>query len=253
MAENFRESLGLHPDTDQNFALLGQTDILGFEQPQSPEASVIKWGIYADPSGANTGYFVTADGSGYDIYSIRSPHHVPALLREFTPGLVEAEVVDAEGETVTKVLVGVDDPYAYDSEILFDASYRISAFSMNMQVFDSVEEWKQGQTPMEGPGGEEVYMGPGFIASPWLFQIYGDESAVEKANPLAMLNGECEAVELVTNELTGNQWYRVELNCGFPLVLGLPADTTPAPRVGSIVDGEAYLAGSTGAWYEHVE
>lgn len=126
--------------------------------------------------------------------------------------------------------------------------YGIGAIAESVETWASRSEWEAEQSPVEGPSGQPVYLGLGFIASPWLLALADGSATPNDANPIAMLNGRCEAVELVTNQLTGTQFYLTRIDCGFLITLAMPADTTPAPKVGCIIEGEAFLVGSAGAW-----
>ena len=64
-----------------------------------------------------------------------------------------------------------------------------------------------------------------------------------------MFKAVCREVRVVTSNLTGKQWYQVDADCGFPVTLALPMGITPAPR-GSVVDGHAFLTGTTGFWLD---
>ena len=64
--------------------------------------------------------------------------------------------------------------------------YGIGAIAESVETWASRSEWEAEQTPMKEPGGQPMYLGPGFIA---------------------MLNGTCETVDLVTIQLTGTQFY----------------------------------------------
>ncbi|PFG27307.1 Uncharacterised protein [Corynebacterium renale] len=250
MTTHFWQSLGWLPDFDDNAALLDTVDVLAFDRVEDPVAGIARWAIYPDPSGANMGYFITADGTPASTFSLRSPYAVTAMATPLGVGIVEAELLDNEGETITKILVGVDDPMYFSTAGI--AELRIGALADEVRVFDTVDEWRATQKPAVLDDGQEVYIGPGFIASPWLFELAGNSSAIDDANPIAVLNGECSAVELRTNKLTGKSWYYVEIDCGFPLSVALPGNVSPAPHVGSVIDGSAFLTASTGAWYHSI-
>lgn len=256
MATSFLESLGLDPDPDTNFELMNSAQVLGMDMQESPVNDISVWGVYPDPSGANFGFFVTSDEVQTDFYSVRGTRGQCATVTRLTPGLAEVQPVSEDDEPLTRLLVAVDDPALYPPTEIILEEYFIGAIAEEMTVFDSVDEWKKHQEPIKvGEGlpegvGQELYLGPGFVTSPWLFALAEDPDQLDRANPIAILNAECETVELVTNELTGKKWYRVEISCGFPLTLALPADTTPAPHPGSMVEGEVFLTGSTGHWYE---
>lgn len=251
MAENFLESIGLLPDRDADFELVSGVDVLAMDLSARPVNGLTQWGIYPDPSGANIGYAVSMEDVGLELFSIRATQTNRALVRQLTPGLAEVQVVNEDEEVTGKVLVAVDDPAVYpdpasEDPFLPAAEYRIGALAVEMQVFDTVEDWRATQEPVDADG-QPIYLGPGFIASPWLFELASNPQAIDRANPIAVLNAECGEVERVTNALTGKDWFKVEIDCGFPITLGMPADADPAP--GKIVDGQVFLTGSTGHWY----
>ena len=251
MSQNFLESIGLLPGRDADYELVSHVDVLGMDLSERPVNGLTQWGIYPDPSGANIGYAVTTEDVGLELFSLRATHPNRTLVRQLTPGLAEVQIVNEDEEATSKVLVAVDDPAVYPDPASGDpflpaAEYRIGAIAVELSTFDTVEEWRKTQEPIDA-NGETIYLGPGFIASPWLFELAKNPQAIDHANPIAVLNAECQEVELVTNELTGNSWYRVEIDCGFPLTLGMPADSHPEP--GKIIDGQVFLTGSTGHWY----
>lgn len=118
---------------------------------------------------------------------------------------------------------------------------------MDVEVFDSAEEWRKTQEPMEVEG-QPLYMGPEFVTSPWLFALYGGSATAEEVSPVSMFKTVCKDVEVVTNQLSGIDFYRVRADCGFDVNLVLPIDIKPAPRPGSVVDGRAFMTGTSGYW-----
>lgn len=250
MTTHFWQSLGWLPDFNRNADLLHKVNLLAFDRVEDPVAGIARWAIYPDPSGANMGYFVPVDGPGVTTFSLRSPHATRAMVRRLRGEIVEAELLDDHGEIITKVLLGVDDPMYFGTPGIMEL--RLGALADEMRVFDTIEQWRATQKPATLGNGQEIYIGPGFIASPWLFELAGNSSAIDDANPIAVLNGQCSVVEERTNELTGLPWYYVEIDCGFPLAVALPGDVSPKPQVGSIIDGSAFLTASTGIWHESI-
>lgn len=217
------------------------------------------------PSGAAACFFKTTDGRGGETFTVNGPARVSVEAWQPVPGLAELRIVDADGEELSLVLAWVDDPHMYPvypltavGPLASYSDYRIGAIAVEVEVFDDVEEWKKTQTPIDTSGSKlhdlcddvpsEMYIGPEFVTSPWLFSLYGGEVAAEEASPISMFKAVCKEIEVVTNQLTGMQWYRVQADCGIPVTLALPITTSPTPKVGSVVDGKAFLTGTTGYW-----
>ncbi|QHO91386.1 hypothetical protein CWT12_08775 [Actinomyces sp. 432] len=261
MENNYLEAVGFLADWQATYDLLTPPAMMGL--PRNDQFNHIV--VYADDSGANICLFETADGTSSESLTVAGPARVSVEGWQVVPGVAHVSVLYEDGEEMTRLLMWVDDPHMYpvhgldaDGPVARFHDYRVGAIAVNVEVFDSEEEWKKTQTPismkdspakrMDEDLPEEVYIGPRFVASPWLFALYGGEAGPEDASPIGMLKAVCNEVTIVTNRLTGNQWYKVNADCGFPITLGLPIDTTPAPQPGSVVDGKAFLTGTTGFW-----
>ncbi|WBT09179.1 hypothetical protein PAB09_02240 [Corynebacterium sp. SCR221107] len=205
---------------------------------------------YVDPSGARYVVWKLPGQGGEEFFGTTNTDYlVPATLWQAHPGMAVADIFYEDGELFTRVIVEVDCPdalpwYSFD-ELGEPVSCMVGmgAIAVEVTVYDSVDEWEKDQTPIEisTPLGEKGCIGPEFIASPWLFALFSGQCTQEQVNSSAVFKAVCHEVELVTNEFTGIPWYRVLADCGFPVVLALPHDTTPAPHPGSVVDGRAIL------------
>lgn len=219
--------------------------------------------VYADPSGASLCVFKPVSGGPDESFAVSGPALVDAEVWQPAPGIAVADVLGDEGELEARILVCVDDPHMYPAYELAEVGpgalvkdFCVGAVAVDVQVFETVEAWRAQQSPVDAPGlakqgvAEQVFVGPSFVASPWLFAMFSGEAGPEDLSAISMVKAVCEEVEVVTNRLTGKQWYRVVADCGIPVNLALPIDTVPVPQPGSVVDGKAFLTGTTGVWRE---
>ena len=218
---------------------------------------------YVDPSGATLALYQPLDGRREDSVSVTGPARVPVDAWQPIPGLAAMNVYDPYGSLFTKVLVAVDDPFMYPvyerndvGELEPYPSYCLGAVAVDVEVFESVDDWRAQQTSIDASSladladgmPAEVTLGPTFIASPGLFHFSTGAAELEELSAASIFKAVCEEVEVVTNQLTGKQWYRVVADCGMMVNLALPIDIEPAPRPSSVVDGIALLTGTTGVW-----
>ncbi|RAX23501.1 MULTISPECIES: hypothetical protein [unclassified Actinomyces] len=266
MESNYLEAVGFLADWQATYDLLTPPAMMGL--PRNDQFNHIV--VYPDDSGANICLFETADGTSSQSLTVAGPARVSVEGWQVVPGVAHLSVLDDDGEEMTRLLMWVDDPNMYpvygidaDGPVARYGDYRVGAIAVDVEVFDSEEDWEKAQTPismkdspakrMDEDLPDEVYIGPRFVASPWLFALYSGEAGPEDVSPIGMLKAVCNEVTIVTNRLTGNQWYKVNADCGFPITLGLPIGTTPAPHPGSVVDGKAFLTGTTGFWLADYE
>ncbi|QOR45399.1 hypothetical protein [Trueperella pecoris] len=258
--ERYPEALGFFADLQDTMNLLTPSKFIGFAN--------VDWDhlvVYQDPSGAGLCLFEASDGFSGETITVHGNERVNVEAWQVVPGVVELTVLDDYGEVLTKVLAWVNDPMMYPVYPLKEVGeparyrdYRVGAIAVDVKVYESVDEWQAAQEPIKvGDFSErkksktlpsEAYVGPEFISSPWLFSMYSGEARVEDVSPISIFKAVCSDVQIVTNGLTGKQWYKVGASCGIPVTLALPIDTTPAPHPGSVVDGKAFLCGSTGVW-----
>lgn len=222
-------------------------------------------GLYQDDDGAGVGIVIVESSPPFTVPSLAGigGHHVKAY--QLYPSLAVLEFYrDGDDEPYNRLLATVNDPHMYPvrgldegyeeaTEIEYE-DYQLSGVAIDVQVYPSEEAWEREQTPLNVsdspvPGmPTEVFLGPRFVTSPWLFSIAEDEEKIEEANSSAMFMGVVSQATLKKNPLTGQKWWRCEVDCGFPTVVALPGDTKPAPKPGSVIDGNVFLLGSTGFW-----
>lgn len=261
--KNHLEAVGFLPDWQRNAKLLTPSDIMRVPSDE-------RWdhvAVYADPSGPTASFFQTADGDRGETVTVSGRSRVTVTGWQPTPGLAELSIKDDAGDDMAKVLAWVDDPHMYPVYPLTAVGrpvryreYAMGAIAVDVEVFHDVEEWRKAQTPLNTSPStqsisaddwpDEIYIGPTLVTSPWLFALYGGQATAEEASPLSTFKAVCREVAVATNHLTGRAWYRIEADCAFPVTLALPIDMTPAPRVGSVVDGEVILTGTTGFWLD---
>ncbi|MDK8345253.1 hypothetical protein QP868_08225 [Brevibacterium sp. UMB1308A] len=258
MAQTYLESLGLLPDWNDTLSLLSQGTLLSVDAPDFTHMAA-----YVDPSGATFSVYESLDGRFDNSVSVTGPAHVPVDAWQPIPGLAVMNVYEPDGSLFTKVLVWVDDPFMYPVYARDDVgepepypSYCLGAVAADVEVFESVDDWRAQQTPIDASSladqadgmPSEITLGPTFIASPGLFHFSTGAAELEELSSASIFKAVCVEVEVVTNQLTGKQWYRVVADCGMMVNLALPIDIEPAPRPGSVVDGTAFLTGTTGFW-----
>ncbi|MFG6161294.1 hypothetical protein ACFMOM_03070 [Schaalia turicensis] len=228
------------------------------------EGSFAAVGLYQDTEGA--GVLVTRyyDGATYTFPALRGTpgHDVAAVLVDDTTALFELYSPDYPDIPARTLIAYVDDPFMYDKwENGEDEEYtgyedsRLSAVAKKMAVYSSWEEWNGGREVndngvMRPVAKDDPLVGEQLILSVSL-AIHGEEleaGEVDNLTPDIILRGTVRTAELVTNALTGQKWWRCEVDCGFLITLALPEDIDPAPAPGKLVDGQAILLGSTGFW-----
>ncbi|VEI14061.1 hypothetical protein [Trueperella bialowiezensis] len=264
MEEHFLEAIGYLPDWQANLTLIDRSALRGVQTKSQWEHVV----VYNDPSGSALSLFQSTDGVSGESFTVHGTPRICVEAWQLTPGLVELTVMDEQGDVLTKILAQVDDPHMYPLYPLkavgeparYD-DYYLGAIAVDVDVFDNEDAWKKTQTPLASPTlatedvadgfPGEMYIGPRFVTSPWLFAVYGGDATAEEASAISMFKAVCKDVEIVVNQLTGKQWYRIHADCSIPVTLALPITTTPAPKVGSIVDGKVFLTGTTGFWLDH--
>lgn len=94
----------------------------------------------------------------------------------------------------------------------------------------------------------DIHIGTEFVTSPWLFSLAQGKCTPQHASSLSMFKGVVSSAELMTNPLTGALWWKCEVSCGFPLVVGVPYDQAPQILPGSVIDGKVLLLGTSGTW-----
>lgn len=250
MTYNFWTALGFYDNFQQTLERIRDVRSLSWNDPNGFEYIT----AYSDPSGATICLFAADGGYPEDTYTVQNPSGAAVEAFQVIPGTAVVNVFDESGELFTRILVMVDDPQMYPvypmdniGDLAHYDQYQLGAIAQEVRIYDSVTEWEKHTEPITEEG---TRLGPKFVASPWFFALHAGEASPEEANAISMFVGICDRVETVTNHLTGRQWYRVKADCGFPCILALPIEVTPLPRVGSVVDGKAFLTGTTGVWQE---
>lgn len=234
----------------------------GWEDGQ-PDHGVGTWTAYADPSGANLVAVETEKGERLVRYSLRAEAGPFVLATPMHYGLQEIGVLEGF-DILAQFLVTPDDPLNYWQKSSWDQctmrkGYRLSGFAQDVCVYPSVEAWLSsapraefvglpGPVPPERTARDEDSLAR--VYSPWHAERKSGAPLAPGATSLSYLRGTCTSdAVLETNELTGRQWYRVEVECNAPFTLALPPSVEPVPARGSVVEGAFFLAGSTGSWY----
>ncbi|QPK81954.1 hypothetical protein G7Y41_03840 [Schaalia sp. ZJ405] len=244
-------ALGFHDDWEETTRVI----------EESEHKEILPFGPYRhvsvceDESGACIGFIETTDGMSTGVFTVHGQGGLNVKAWQIWPGIAELSICDEDGALVTKVAAFVDDPFLYPQydpkavgELAIFTDYQLGAIGLDVKIFDCENDWVRSQ---EASGETDVLLGPSFVASPWLFALADGTASPQDVSPLAMFCAICENVEVVTNSLTGKQWYKISANCAVPCTLALPIDSQPAPRPGSIVSGKAFITGSSGIWREY--
>lgn len=221
-------------------------------------------GLYQDTSGSGVSLFQYQDEPLCTLPSLQGTRGHKVQAYQLYPSLALLDIfeeIDGEMELSYQLLACVDDPHCYpiyplgkEKEISQYEDYQLSAVALDVQVYENEEEWAKDQAPIvfdnsrDSDGPNEVQIGPEFITSPWLFALEEGKTAPREANAATMFMGVVRSAELRTNQLTGQQWWRCEVSCGFPIIVALPADIAVVPKASSVIDGSVMLLGSSGFW-----
>lgn len=220
-------------------------------------------GLYKDESEAGVGIFRYEDDPPFTTPSLKGMGGRIVRAYQIQPSLALLDIYDdnGNGSPTWRLLAAVDDPHCYplrpfgtEGEFAEYDDYRLSGAAIEVSIYPNEEAWKKDQTPIQVdnppvPGmPNEIYIDPRFVTSPWLFALASGDNQPEEANPSAMFKGVVEKAELRTNSLTGQKWWRCEVDCGFPIAIALPEDINLAPTPGSVIDGNVFLLGSSGFW-----
>ena len=250
MANNIWAAMGFDDELGQSVGRINPAQVLEWTDPDGFEYVT----EYLDPSGVSLCLFNTEVTGPQETFALRNPHLASVETFQVTPGFVAVDLLDDKGQLDNRFLVAVDDPQMYPSypmgaigELARFSRYQLGAVAQDVTVYDSVADWEARTEPLNDEG---LRMGPRFVTSPWLFALTAGDAAAEDARSISIFVAVCEDVETARNELTGREWYRIEADCGFPCTLALPIDASPAPRVGSVIDGKAFLTGTTGIWQD---
>ncbi|OFU55394.1 hypothetical protein [Corynebacterium sp. HMSC11E11] len=210
---------------------------------------------YPDPSGFTVANFGLGDGrSDFSLTaSVPGADHatVAADVFQVAPGMAHVDVLDDADQLALRLLAMVDDPHMYPVYPLREVGepahveqLHLGAIAVDVNVFASIDDW----SATAGRDDADPLNGPRFLICPWLFALYDGSATADEANSSALFRGICRDVETVTNELTGNPYYRAIVDSAVPMVVALPAATDPAPEPGSVIDGRVVLTATTNFW-----
>ncbi|GGG71040.1 hypothetical protein [Corynebacterium pelargi] len=255
MSEQFLTAMGL-PD-DMNQTVLHVLEHCTSKWEGDPRFEHIA--NLTDPSGISATVMIAEEDVevGFAVLG-QGTLRVDAV--QLLPGVAMLDVYDADGSMLTRVLAFVDDPQAYPLEDFHNIThaahlddFHLGAIAVDMQCYDTREDWREAtkeQNLVVLDDGKEVMIGPRFVTSPWLFALASGEATQDEISPVSHVIGVINAVDTCTNAITGEQFYRLSINMGVDIPLVMPIDTTPAPTPGGVVDGRAFLCGSSGIWVE---
>ncbi|MDO5048296.1 MAG: hypothetical protein Q4D87_00235 [Actinomycetaceae bacterium] len=244
MELSFLKSLGLYTDLGETVRAVEGAKQKWIEPPE-PYTHI---SVYDDPSGACVALLDRSDGDVREAFTVHGVGGHTVAASQINLNVAQIDLLEPNGELAGRFTAMVDDPHmypAFNEKPAIYQNYELGAIAVDLTVWDSVEEWETAQEPV-GDNGE--LMGPLFIASPWLFAFYQGTAPAEEVSAVSIFAGIIKQVEVVKNQLTGNPWYRAVVDCGFDCALALPIDTAPTPHPGSVVDGKAFLTGTTGFW-----
>lgn len=213
---------------------------------------------YDDASGARV-YSVGGDGrtcGTWDVAYVSAPvavsscEHIPrqdlsASIVRVHGTVAHLDLVDGDGDLVARVLADCDDvrtiPEAgwWGTQIDLDEAVVRDTVTVSAVSVDVTVDGRDGAL-------DAADREPSVLAASLSHLTAGDDPA--KVGPFAAVAGRVLDVDLVTNELTGRQWYRTVVDVSLPVVLALPVDVSEVPRVGSWVSGYVRLCVSTGIW-----
>ena len=228
------------PDLAQ---LLFDSGISGIEKHDDFEMV----GLYVDKSGAKVA-MGSCKGRVYVDAGLVSTQEYPAEVFRITDTLAHVDLLDTNGETVTRFLAYVDDPTAYPYYDLAavgearTAQIRVGALGAKVRVFADLEAYRISQESSDEDLLQDLH-----LASAWLFALYAGSCQVSDVNGIALLAVLCDSVELRTNELTGQPFWYVTGNCGVAdIAVAVAADISPSPVPGAVIAGHFLLTISDG-------
>lgn len=261
MNEPYLTAVGFPGSWEQLFQLFDRTQPQVQDlDPDEIDDFVSIMGV-TDRSGVSLAFFEHTDDTTAQSVAVCGKGRNSVETWSVRPGLVELHVLQRD-EVLAGLLVMVDDPHLYpapEDDIPERFSpYWLGALAVDVTVYPNQDAWREGSEPLltkeqatqelGGEVSEDIRIGPRFIASPGYWALREETLSPDDATPVALLMAVCSEVKRVRNELSGEDWYRVEADCGFPITVALPATTTPAPKPGSVLDGTVVLTGTTRFW-----
>lgn len=264
-------AIGFYRNRDQTLESIDPDLLLGFEEYDgyAPVANA------TDDHGVSVTMFEKNGVFGAVFGLVGSGGHQVRAAR-VGPSLALVDLMDPDGEVGYRLFVEVDDPHVYPEFMGDDKGTRadfedfhLGGIAQEIVVYPdedtwqaaerarTEEEWQAGLAaarengqPVDESEGPGAGLAPTFLASPWVLAVANGDAQWEDVNHITRINAIVDSVETVTNGFSGQPWLRVNANCGFPLCIGMPPDTTPAPQPGSILEGHVYLTGSSGFWQD---
>lgn len=196
------------------YRMRGYSDTGGFELTA----------LYVDPSGAKVAVGRSERGSYVDA-GLVGRHASPAEVFRVTDSLAHVDLMDRDGELSTRILAYVDDPVMYPWYPLKAVGetrrldVTIGALGTEVEVFSDLEAYLASQ---DVPGRNGRF-GP-HVISPWMFALYAGDATAEEANGAAMFGAVCRELERRTNRLTGQDFWYIDADAGFPLTAAVAID-----------------------------
>ena len=165
------------------------------------DGTVTDWDLYVDPSGAVHYTFTDQFGTDHEGFSFQCDTGTSVEIKQLRTSLEYVGLV-RDGMIFPWFSVLADDPGFYT-------------------LFPDLESWQETQEPFnlrehfgdnikeEDP--EFMYEGPKrIVGEEYFHHISGDYNIVE-------LRAVLTSVDRITNELTGIDWLKCEVDCRFPL------------------------------------
>ena len=260
MELEFLEAMGFYSSAEQTYRLVMDAPV----ESVGASDNFNRVSVYKDPSGVSICFMESLPGQTTESFAVTGATPVSVAAWQVTPGLVWADVFDKAGVLQTRLLVSVDDPHRYPLYSLQSVgapvrcdSFQLGAIASDVTVYPSVEDWAAHQTPIKKEDThlkddpsvpDEVLIGPKFIGCPWIGMLQAGQVAPADLGPQALFKGLVEEVTVAQNKLTGRPWYKVAADCGVPTMVALPADISPRPQVGGVIDGQVFMTGTSGFW-----
>jgi len=260
MELEFLEAMGFYSSAEQTYRLVMDAPV----ESVGASENFNRVSVYKDPSGVSICFMESLSGQTSESFAVTGATPVSVAAWQVTPGLVWADVFDKAGVLQTRLLVSVDDPHRYPLYSLQSVGapvrcdgMQLGAIASDVTVYSSVEEWAANQTPIKKEDThlkddpsvpDEVLIGPKFIGCPWIGMLQAGQVAPADLGPQALFKGLVEEVTVAQNKLTGRPWYKVAADCGVPTMVALPADISPQPQVGGVIDGTVFMTGTSGMW-----
>ncbi|WGT46209.1 hypothetical protein [Tessaracoccus lacteus] len=80
-----------------------------------------------------------------------------------------------------------------------------------------------------------------------MFALYAGDATAEEANGAAMFGAVCRELERRSNRLTGQDFWYIDADAGFPLTAAVSIDQAPDLTAGNVVAGTFVMVASDAA------